>query len=109
MLDNFDRKSIGNEIKQARKKKKLSQFELAELSGIDEKQIYRIETGISSPKLENFLKIAKILNLDVHYFSELDITKKPYGKEIVELLSGESDSKMKIYYNVLKSLVESIR
>ncbi|MBQ8459620.1 helix-turn-helix transcriptional regulator [bacterium] len=108
MLDNFDRKSIGNEIRLARKKKKLSQFELAELSGIDEKQIYRIESGISSPKLENFLKIAKILELDIHYFSKSDIVNKPYGKEILEILAGESEAKMKIYFSVIKSLSESM-
>ncbi len=107
MFNEFDRKTIGNEIKKARKLKKLSQFELAELTGVDEKQIYRIEAGISSPKLENFLKIANVLNLKINYFNQIDTNQK-YIKEIVEILDNSSENNRKIYYNVLKSLNENI-
>lgn len=50
LLNNLDRQNVGNEIKKARKSKNLSQFQLAELTGIDEKQIYRIESGFTSPQ-----------------------------------------------------------
>ena len=108
MIENFDRKYIGEEIKKARKNKKLSQFELAELTGLDEKQIYRIESGITSPKLENFIKIADMLEITIKHFSNPNITQKPYGNEILEILNLSSEDKMKIYYNVLKSLQENL-
>ena len=108
LFTNLDRKSIGNEIKKARKAHKLSQFELAEMIGIDEKQIYRIESGLSSPKLENFIKIADILSLNINYFAPLNGENIPYGKEILELISDMPKEKIKICYNVLKSLNENI-
>ena len=108
MFENIDRKYIGNEIRKARKKKKLSQFELAEVTGIDEKQIYRIESGLSSPKLENFLKIAKVLDLDIKYFSSINIENTPYIPEIMDLLLQMSSKKVKICYNVVRTLSESL-
>ncbi len=108
MFDDIDRKSIGAEIRKARKVLKLSQFELAEMTGIDEKQIYRIESGLSSPKLENFLKIAKALNLDIKYFNFVNLKNSPYMKETMELLTTMPDDKIKICYGVIKSLSENL-
>lgn len=108
MFNNITRKSIGAEIKKARKAKKLSQFELAELTGVDEKQIYRIETGLSSPKLENFLKISDVLELKIDCFNSVDLNKIPYAKEIIDIMSNSSKHNQKIYYNVIKSLSENI-
>ena len=99
----IDRSIIGEKIKQARKNKKLSQFKLAEMIGVDEKQIYRIEAGLSSPKLENFLKIADILDLKLQYFENVPICKK-YMNEIIELLNNASDNKRKLFLNILKTL-----
>ena len=108
-LPNYlSRKSIGEEIKKARKAKKLSQFELAEMVGIDEKQIYRIESGLSSPKLENFLKISNILELKIDCFNSVDLDKIPYAKEIIDIINNSSEHNQKIYYNVIKSLSENI-
>lgn len=105
---NISRKDIGEEIKKARKAKKLSQFELAELTGIDEKQIYRIESGLSSPKLENFLKISDILELKIDCFNFIDLDKIHYAKEILEIINKSSEQNNKIYYNVIKTLSKNI-
>ena len=88
MLTKLDRKSIGTEIRLARKAKKLSQFELAELTGLDEKQIYRIETGLTS----------ELINSDVH----------PYCKEILNMILNISEEKLEIYYRVIRSLYGNI-
>lgn len=108
MLNSINREIIGDAIRKARKNKRISQFELAEMAGVDEKQIYRIESGLSSPKLENFIKIALILDLNIKFLKGVDIEKKPYIKEIIDILNNSDDYKMKIYYNVLKSLSENI-
>lgn len=106
LLNNLDRQNVGNEIKKARKSKNLSQFQLAELTGIDEKQIYRIESGFTSPKLENFVKIASVLDLNIKFFNTIDIEERPYVKDIINLLNESTEDKLKVYYNVLKSLNE---
>lgn len=62
LLNNLDRQNVGNEIKKARKSKNLSQFQLAELTGIDEKQIYRIEKAVLQvPSLKTLLRLPLFL------------------------------------------------
>lgn len=48
ILEN-DKKIIGNKFKEYRKSKQLTQFELAEKVGLNEKQISRIEAGLNYP------------------------------------------------------------
>jgi len=107
LLSNITRKNIGEEIKKARKSKKLSQFELAELIGVDEKQIYRIESGITSPKLEVFLKIADILNLKIKCFEFIDINPM-YTSEIIEIVNKSSENKRKIFLDLIKSINKNL-
>ena len=106
LLKNLDRQNVGNEIKKARKSKNLSQFQLSERTGIDEKQIYRIESGFTSPKLETFVKIASVLDLNIKFFNTINIEERPYVKDIINLLNESTEDKLKVYYNVLKSLNE---
>ncbi len=108
MLTKLDRKSIGTEIRLARKAKKLSQFELAELTGLDEKQIYRIETGLTSPKLENFIKIAEVLDISIKHCELINSDVHPYCKEILNMILNISEEKLEIYYRVIRSLYGNI-
>jgi len=52
---------IGSEIRTIRESKGLSQRELAELIGSDQKQIYRWETGKQDITVERLERIAKVL------------------------------------------------
>ena len=108
MLTKLDRKSIGTEIRLARKAKKLSQFELAELTGLDEKQIYRIETGLTSPKLENFIKIAEVLDISIKHCELINSDVHSYCKEILNMILNISEEKLEIYYRVIRSLYGNI-
>ena len=58
-----DKEFIGNKIKEFRKKAKLTQAQLAEKIGLSETHMSKIETGTNTPTLENFLRIAEVLNL----------------------------------------------
>ena len=48
---------IIDELKRARKEKGLSQRELAELSGVSQPVIARMERGVTSPQLDTVLKV----------------------------------------------------
>lgn len=48
-----------------RKKKSLSQRDLAELTGLKQSSIARIERDIVMPKLDTFIKIANALDLEI--------------------------------------------
>lgn len=58
---------ISLKIKLLRAERKVSQRQLAELAGVDNNTIARIESKniYSSPRVETLFKIAKALNVDV--------------------------------------------
>lgn len=58
------KKAFGTKIKALRNKKKLTQFELAEVIGIDEKHLSHIETGRSFPKANLIEKMCEELDVD---------------------------------------------
>ena len=101
---NIDKKFIGNQIKTARKKLKMSQFELAEKSDLHEKQIGRIELGENSPSLENFLKIAQVLDIKLEYFSGLDIPQNMYTNEFLKILKNSTEKELELYVKIIKTL-----
>ncbi len=101
---------IGDEIKNARKAKNLTQKELAEITGISRNAIVNYEKGYRVPTLENFLKLCRVLEINTDKVSEL--------KEEIEMLSCFKDmdkemDKLKHKYessemvNVKKLLIDS--
>lgn len=56
---------VGSTIQQYRKKKGLTQIELAEKSGLRQPQISRLEIGVHSPSFKTLEKIAKALDITV--------------------------------------------
>ncbi len=56
------------ELVDARKKKGLSQAELAERAGLPQSTIGRIEARLVSPNLETLNKILPVLGLRLHLF-----------------------------------------
>ena len=64
----FDKKIIGKIIQNFRKDAGIKQSELAEKIGISEKHLSKIETGKNYPSLDNFLRMASILNFNLEDF-----------------------------------------
>lgn len=56
-----------------RKNKKISQRELAEMTGLKQSTIARIERDIVVPRLDTFIKIAIALDLDLNISSKNQI------------------------------------
>jgi transcriptional regulator with XRE-family HTH domain len=61
---------IGNKIAEARKKKNISQAELARKVSISSQAVGKWERGESIPDIITFNEIAKVLDVDLNYFSE---------------------------------------
>lgn len=61
-------KELGFAIKMKRMRNKISQEKLAELADCSLSYIGFVERGEKSISLYNFLKIAKVLNLDLNEF-----------------------------------------
>ena len=103
----IDKVLIGAKIKEFRKKKKLSQAELAEIVGLSDKHIGRIEAGKYSPNFVNFLNIMYAVELD---FLSLGIDfSKNCSKNLDELLKyiySSSDDEIDIYLKLMKAYKE---
>jgi len=95
------KKELGKRIQQLRKHKKITQDTLAELIGIDPKNVSRIENGNSYPSPETLVSIAKALDVEIY---ELFVFKEqiPYEQMKKEIISALNDNKKVIYlYNML--------
>lgn len=60
-----DPKQIGNAIRNARKRKALSQNQLAHMIGLRQENISMIESGYASTKLHNLLAVLAALDLEL--------------------------------------------
>lgn len=63
-------KSIGQRIQKCRSDKKLTQEQLAEMTGISQKHISRLERGIHAPHFDMIIRIAKALDVSTDAFVE---------------------------------------
>jgi uncharacterized protein YjbI with pentapeptide repeats len=61
---------IGNKIAKARKRKNISQAQLAERLFISSQAVGKWERGESMPDIITFSRLAEILDVDLNYFSE---------------------------------------
>lgn len=87
------KQDLGQKIQQLRKERKITQERLAELVGIDPKNISRIENGNNYPTAENLTSIAEALSVNIY---ELFVFKDeiPYQKmkeEIIEALNNKKN------------------
>lgn len=102
----IDKKNIGTVIKQARKKAGLKQYELAEMAGFSEKHLCRIENGKYLPKLEHFLSIVSILNLNLNDFgiNSTDKGISPCKTALINKILTSDDKLVKIYIEVYEHI-----
>lgn len=98
---------VGKKIKQYRIMRGLTQHDLAELIGLTEKQISKIETGVHYPKFENFIKILDVLNIQMKDFDfEKQTIKKSDSakKSILKIINRASDEQLKCYSSIIKQI-----
>lgn len=107
----MDFKFLGSKIKQARKMQGYTQKELAELVGIHEKQLSKIETGKSFPSRKNLEKIFSVLNINITEDNIQNEMPKNASKEylsIMKIINNSTEKELSIYLNVLKAIKESL-
>ena len=102
MTDN----SLGEKIRQYRKSKGLTQEQLAEKIGIDNKHLSRIEKGRHMPTYHVLKKLSKVLDFDIYAIEEqsLNEIKQPdkiYLKSLQILNSAKNEKEKKYYLEAL--------
>lgn len=95
------KQDLGQRIQYLRKQQKLTQEALAELVGIDPKNISKIENGNNYPSSETITAIATALNVDIY---ELFVFNKiPYEQMREEIITAINSDKTLLYlYKCLK-------
>ena len=110
MLLETDKAIIGKKFREYRKSKHLTQFELAEKVGLNEKQISRIEAGLNYPTYLTFVKLIDVLNINIEDFTqEAALTNNPLQDEVIHLIKNASEAELKVYIDVLKSLKKNFK
>ena len=65
VLLDMDIKEIGKTVRERRKFLKITQEDLADISGISERTLRDIEKGSANPELESLMKLCKVLGLEL--------------------------------------------
>jgi transcriptional regulator with XRE-family HTH domain len=101
---------VGNRIKDLRKKKKLSQIELAEIIDSAGDVIGRYERGNSSPSIETAIKIADALDVSLDYLAgKIDIELNHEMLFRVEQIAKRSKEEREFIYRMIDFLLEDYR
>lgn len=105
-MNEISAQKIGIIIKNSRKQAGFTQFELAELVGIEDKQIGKIERGVHFPSVPTFLKMLKVLqiNIDKFYTNNTVPTPEPENKlvRLIRKLTPEQSEKI---YKMIKVFI----
>lgn len=103
-----DKKFIGSIIKKARKRAKLTQADLAEKIDMSEKNLGNIENGKQYPQINNFFRMAEILNLTLEDFG-VDSKMDEYQKLIRDVMMRElmltNPEDLAIYCEIIRLIV----
>lgn len=60
--------SVGDKIREIRKERGFTQFELSEMTGIHLVTLKRHETNVHMPTLDSLIKYSEALGVDINYF-----------------------------------------
>lgn len=105
--------SFGQKLKQVRKAKHLTQEALAELAGINEKHISKIETGVYFPTYNTLSKILTALDLKIEDvgldFNSLNTNNSPFYIKALQILNdAKSEQELEYYYGALRQAQKGI-
>jgi transcriptional regulator with XRE-family HTH domain len=100
--------AFGNYLQKIRKKKKLTQLQLAEKSGLSLKHLGEIERGRGNPSLESLNSLAESLDLtlpELFSFQVQEIFRKEdISDKLIESIKTTSSKNMSILMNILQEL-----
>ena len=101
------KKDFGQRIKELRNKKGITQYQLAEMAGIDPKHMSHIETGRSFPKADLIEKFAKALDIE---YTQLFQTEHFQGRDVLlrktnNSLENVTDSDLRTIYKLISGFI----
>ena len=104
--------SFGKKLQQIRKSKGLTQEKLAELAGIHEKHISKLERGTYKPSFNTLSKVLKALDLSIEdiglNFEKVSVNDNPFYIKSIQILNSANEQELEFYYGILKQCKKGI-
>lgn len=106
MNENKIKFTVGQTIKNYRKVFGLTQMQLGEIIGINQRQIALIETGKSFPMLSTMTKLAEVFNCSVSdFFESVEANNKETLQVQIQGIINHCDiEELKQIYKILKTI-----
>lgn len=99
--------ALGTRIKELRKQKGLSQFEVAEAAGIDPKSLSRIESGVFNPAIDTLHGLAVALGVEMQDFFLSETTwLRLQRAQLLETIANASAKEIRDLTSMVARLTE---
>ena len=105
----MDNKLIGHRIKEIRENRGYTQEQLAEKLNLSVQHISVIERGVKAPRLDTFIKIANILEINADYLLKdvLRVSSQLTSNELYDLLGQVSEKEKRRILEVVQVLIQT--
>lgn len=104
--------TFGKKLQQIRKAKGLTQEKLAELAGVHEKHISKLELGTYKPSFDTLNKVLTALDLKIDEvglnLEKVSVNDNPFYIKSVQILNSATEQELEFYYSLLKAGQKSI-
>ncbi len=100
-MNSLDMKEIGEIIKFYRRQRGLTQLQLSVMIDVDEKQLGKIERGVHYPSLPTFLKLIKILEIDINEFYKCKLDVLPETNKLMHFVRSLSPKQSELAYKIM--------
>ncbi|MCM1264743.1 MAG: helix-turn-helix domain-containing protein [Candidatus Gastranaerophilales bacterium] len=98
--------TFGRKLQQIRKSKGLTQEKLAELAGVHEKHISKLELGTYKPSFNTLSKVLSALDLNIEEvglnLEKVSANDNPFYIKSMQILSNATEQELEFYYGLLK-------
>lgn len=99
-------------LQQIRKAKGLTQEKLAELAGVHEKHISKLELGTYKPSFDTLNKVLTALDLKIDEvglnLEKVSVNDNPFYIKSVQILNSANDEELEFYYSLLKTAQKGV-
>ncbi len=101
-------KLFGKRLRELRAKNRITQEKLAEMIGVEQQQICRIETGGCFTTIDNLKKLSVALNVPIDELFNFSHQKESDAllSELQELLQKASDDQLKLIYRIVNDILK---
>lgn len=101
-------KLFGKRIKELRNKNKITQEKLAEMIGVEQQQICRIEKGGCFTTIDNIENLSVALNVPIDELFNFSHQKESDAliKELNQLLKKASEDQIKLIYRIVTDILK---